>query len=161
MNYTDKNRNKLFHPKNRLNAAISRIETATILLRNKRYSASIYIAGVAVECVLRAFIENYELKRFDTEHRIGKLCKHRSIDPFYKSNSSMDQCFDTMINYWDNKYRYADDVKLMTFYQARGLVKHSELRDSKKLAKFANDCVTAASKIIIKGQECFQRGKDA
>lgn len=134
MNHTDKNRNKLFHPENRMNAAISRIETATILLRNKRYSASIYIAGVAVECVLRTFIEKYELKKFDTEHRIGKLCKHRSIDPFYKSNSSMNQYFDTIINYWDNK---------------------------NQLAEFANDCVSAASKIITKGQECFQRGKNA
>lgn len=161
MNHTDKNRNKLFHPENRMNAAISRIETATILLRNKRYSASIYIAGVAVECVLRTFIEKYELKKFDTEHRIVKLCKHRSIDPFYKSNSSMNQYFDTIINFWDNKYRYTDDIKLMTFYQARGLIKHSELRDSRKLAKFANDCVSAASKIITKRQEYFQRGKNA
>lgn len=73
----------------------------------------------------------------------------------------MNQYFDTIINFWDNRYRYTDDIKLMTFYQARGLIKHSELRDSRKLAKFANDCVSAASKIITKGQECFQRGKNA
>lgn len=33
----------------------------------------------------------------------------------------MNQYFDTIINFWDNKYRYTDDIKLMTFYQARGL----------------------------------------
>ncbi len=161
MNLTNKNRNKLFHPENRMNAAISRMETAIILLHNKRYSASIYIAGVAVECILRTFIEKYEQKKFDAEHRIGKLCKHRSIDPFYQDNPSMNQYFDTMINYWDNKYRYTDDIKLMTFYQARGLIKHSELRNSKKLAGFAKECVTAANRIITKGKECFQGGINA
>lgn len=64
-------KDELFLPQNRVDAAMARIETSTILLENRRYSASIYFSGVAVESVLRAFIER-DTKKFDDKHNLKK-----------------------------------------------------------------------------------------
>ena len=76
------NRNELFHPQNRIEAAKARIVSSEILLKENRFSASIYFAGVAVECVLRAFIERSS-RIFEERHNIQKMSKHSSIQPFY------------------------------------------------------------------------------
>lgn len=152
-----KKQNELFHPQNRINAALTRIETSNLLLEKKRFSASIYFAGVAVESVLRAFIEK-DSKCFDGRHDIKKMSESPSIIPFYRKNEKMGDCFGRVIQYWDNKYRYADDVKLMTFYQSRGFVSHSNLRNVKSLRSFAHQCNEAANTIVAKGYELYQGG---
>lgn len=98
------NRNELFHPQNRIEAAKARIVSSEILLKENRFSASIYFAGVAVECVLRAFIERSS-RIFEERHNIQKMSKHSSIQPFYWDDGGMLDCFDKIILYWDNRYR--------------------------------------------------------
>lgn len=149
------NPNNLFHPQNRIDTAKARITSSKILLDEKRFSASIYFAGVAVESVLRAFIERNN-KTFEERHNIQKMSEHTSIHPFYSNSNKMRDCFDKIILYWDNKYRYTDDVKLMSFYQSKGLVKHSKLRDSSILKNFATQCNEAAVSIVTKGIELYK-----
>ena len=84
------------------------------------------------------------------------MSEHTSIHPFYLGNNKMHDCFDKIILYWDNKYRYTDDVKLMTIYQSRGLVKHSKLRDANVLRIFATKCNEAANTIVTKGLELYK-----
>ena len=150
-----KNPNELFHPQNRIDAAKARVKSSEILLKERRFSASIYFSGVAVESILRAFIER-DSKTFEERHNILKMSEHASIHPFYYGNSKMKDCLDDINLYWDNKYRYTDDVKLMTFYQSRGLIKHSKLRDANILKNLAIKCNEAAASIVKKGMELYK-----
>lgn len=148
------NQKELFRPQNRIDAALVRMETSDLLLEKKRFSASIYFAGVAVECVLRAFIER-DSKFFDEKHDLKKMSENSSIVPFFQDCDNMDDCFDRVIQYWDNKYRYTDDVKLMTFYRSRGLVTHSKIRNENVLKSFASQCNDAANVIVSRGFDLF------
>lgn len=154
-----KNRSELFRPQNRIDAALARIETSNLLLEKKRFSASIYFAGVAVESVLRAFIEK-DSKGFDKKHDIKKMSENSSIIPFYRKHDKMGDCFGRVIQYWDNKYRYTDDVKLMSFYQSRGLVSHSNIRNVNSLRNFASQCNEAANIIVARGYDLYQGEQD-
>lgn len=152
-------KDELFLPQNRVDAAMARIETSTILLENRRYSASIYFSGVAVESVLRAFIER-DTKKFDDKHNLKKMSSHPSIVPFFLGCEKMDEKFDTVINYWDNKYRYTDDKKLLTFYYSKQLInKHSEKQKKGLLRNFALQCNDAANAIVTKGFDLFYGGR--
>mgnify|MGYP003440653986 FL=1 len=67
------NHKELFRPQNRIDAALARIETSNILFEKKRFSASIYFAGVAVESVLRAFIER-DSKKVNVLRQFADQC---------------------------------------------------------------------------------------
>lgn len=142
--------NLLFRPINRISAAMVRAETAQILFQKKRYSAAIYMAGVAVECVLRTFIENDE-KKFSDRHSISSMVKKSAIVPLLKENDQMPRWFDTISNYWDNKYRYADDKKIMTFYYSAKMITKKSFKHSETLRPYAEDCCLAANEIAAVG----------
>ena len=144
------NPNLLFRPMNRISAAMVRAETAQILFQKKRYSAAIYMAGVAVECVLRAFIENDE-KKFSDKHSISSMIRKPAIVPLLKENDQMSLWLDTISNYWDNKYRYADDKKIMTFYYSAKMIKKESFKRPETLRPFAEDCCFAANEIAAVG----------
>ncbi len=148
------NHKELFRPQNRIDAALARIETSNILFEKKRFSASIYFAGVAVESILRAFIER-DLKSFDEKHDIKKMSENPSITSFFRGCDKIGGCFDRVIQYWDNKYRYTDDVKLMAFYRSRGLVNHSDLKKVNVLRQFADQCNDAANAIVARGYDLY------
>lgn len=149
------NPNLLFRVENRMDAAMVRVETAAILFKNKRYSAVIYIAGVAVECVLRTFIERDEHK-FSDKHDMPRMI-NKVGDFFLRKKRGIDEKFDIILNYWDNKYRYTDEKKLKTYYYDKGLLKHSDFGKTSILRSFAEDCVSAANEIVSTGFLIYEK----
>ena len=142
--------NLLFRPVNRITAAMVRAETAQILFQKKRYSAAIYLAGVAVECVLRTFIENDE-KKFSDKHCMSSMIKKPAVGPLLNADEQMSNWLDAILNYWDNKYRYADDKKIMSFYYSAKLIKKASFKNPETLRPFAEECCAAANGIAAVG----------
>jgi hypothetical protein len=63
----------LTRPEHYYEAARERLATATALFRTKDFVAAAYFAGVAVECMLRAFWRADE--PFDARHDVGQLAR--------------------------------------------------------------------------------------
>jgi hypothetical protein len=63
----------LTRPEHYYDAAQERLGTATALFKAKDFVAAAYVAGVAVECMLRAFWRPDE--PFDARHDVGQLAR--------------------------------------------------------------------------------------
>ena len=120
-----------------------------------------YTAGVAVECLLRAF-KATRTDEFDERHDLRKLFSHshilqlneslvanrRSPERTLESAQSMRACIAEIYTLWANDYRYASEDRL-----------RSELSRKKKTASVkgdvlkasAYDLLNAAQKLVEKG----------
>jgi hypothetical protein len=94
--------------------AEARIEGARILLENKEYGGSIYLAGLSVECMLRSLIGLRDQK-FDQRHDLRKLSV-RVGDLGLLQKADRDHSFvsdvQAIARIWFNNLRFADDAQL-------------------------------------------------
>ncbi len=82
------------------------------------FSASLYLSGLAVECMARAYRVKLGLP-FDDKHDIHKLFETRVIDVFSteKSRRRVTSAISTTYIYWQNRYRYASDSQLESIFR--------------------------------------------
>jgi len=102
-----------FNPEHYLEASLERLEDARILYNEKRYAASIYFSGVAVECLLRA----YRMRKdpsFDSRHNLGDLVQASSVTEFLipQDRRTFGVAFGELWRRWKNDYRYASEYRL-------------------------------------------------
>ena len=116
-----------FDPEDLKEAALERIGTARHLFEESEkaggnLSASIYVAGVAVECILRA----YRMKRdpeFDSRHDLADLLKASGFIGFVpeKRTREVSAALGDVWSRWKNEYRYASDRRVLSDLKRRGL----------------------------------------
>lgn len=127
-----------FEPDDLKEAALERITTARHLFEESEQaggslSASIYLAGVAVECILRA----YRMKRdpeFDSRHDLADLLKASGFVGFVpeKRTREVSAALGDVWSRWKNEYRYASDRRVLRDLKRRGLtdgVKGDQLKE--------------------------------
>src|SRR5258708_1067229 len=100
-------------------------------------SACIYLAGVAVECILRA----YRMKRppeFSSRHDLTELLKASGLVDFVpeKRKREVSVALGDVWARWKNEYRYASDQRLLSDLKRRGLtegIKGDQLKESARI----------------------------
>ncbi|MFC1600791.1 HEPN domain-containing protein [Candidatus Sumerlaeota bacterium] len=101
-----------------LEASAFRIETARQLHEKGRYSAAIYLAGVSIECLLRAFITR-EDPQFDQRHDLRELYKKAQLQALIRpaKRRQADAWLGDVWTRWKNNYRFASDDRMRTVFR--------------------------------------------
>lgn len=104
-------------------AASARIETARMLYDLRRYGASIYLVGVAVECILRAYRLRLD-PQFDAAHDLAALLKQSGLVSFVpaKRRVELSASLGEVWSRWRNGYRYAPDARVRADLHDRDLL---------------------------------------
>ncbi len=72
-----------FRPQHYLDASIEQINSARRLHKQRRYSAAIYLAGVAVECLMLAY-RIREKPEFESRHDLRSLLRESGMAGFVR-----------------------------------------------------------------------------
>jgi HEPN domain-containing protein len=138
-----------FRAEHYLEASKERVFSAFCLYDSTRYVEAIYFAGVAVECLLRAYRKRY-LGTFDERHDLTELMKNSSIASFIpvEQNQEFGAALTTVWRRWKNNYRYASIARLSTELRGLGLfttIKGDPLKENARIT------LSAAQKLINAG----------
>ncbi|KPA17923.1 hypothetical protein MHK_001852 [Candidatus Magnetomorum sp. HK-1] len=98
-----------------LEASSCSIDSSRKLHFQARYSDAIYLAGVSVECLLRAFITH----KFDKRHDLHELFKASSLEKLIPDRRRREVgCWlGTIWARWKNNYRYVSDERLKSEFK--------------------------------------------
>jgi hypothetical protein len=155
---------KPFRPEHYYRAALERMaQSVSLYTRDESYSLCMYVAGLAVECLLRAFRLLHD-PTFDEGHDIQRLYKASGIHRVNRASLAFrgfteEEIDDYLWNIrsavndvallWANDYRFASEERLRTH-----LKKNVELRRGVRgeiLKACALRLVNAAQTIVNKG----------
>jgi HEPN domain-containing protein len=143
------------HPQDYYYAATERMAQANLLRRQQRYSIAMYIAGVAVECMLRAF---YPKDRdFDKGHNIEAL--YKACDPEILGESAKKRLrghIETVHLLWQNRYRYFSEERLRAHIRALGHDKRGVNPGADFLKVRCNELHDACNEVIMVGVRRFK-----
>jgi hypothetical protein len=102
-------------------AARERIKEARFLHESRYYTLAMYVSGLAVECMLRAF----RLLRdptFDERHDLWRLWKSTELanvrGEFY--HEKVQSAMDTTMSLWRNDYRFRSEAVLRAYLKKIG-----------------------------------------
>ncbi len=131
-------------------AALLRIEDLKHLRTNqKTVIFSLYCAGVAVECMLRAYI----IGEFDAKHDLEKLYEKSQLATLLeiKEKQKLSIAIKKINKIWDNNLRYTSEKRI------KRLIGHEIVRSgckdiNKYLDKYYSDIFDAADFIIKIGE---------
>jgi hypothetical protein len=122
-----------------MRAAKARVHAAAVLNREHRHAEAIYMAGVAVEALLRAYHKRERPDAsFDARHDLAqwwKECRIRDLLPakhVHRGTRWMSEVWSR----WKNDYRFADEDRLERRYKKLGLdrgVKKDSLRHNARV----------------------------
>lgn len=132
-----------------VDGAAERIAAAHAMYTNARFPEALYFAGVAVECVLRAFAYE-ETNEFDGRHDLARLAKAATLERFVgeQKRQEISVALGEVWARWKNNYRYAPDQRL------RGEIKRLQLDRGIKgdtLKENARVALENATLIVNKG----------
>jgi hypothetical protein len=116
--------------------SLERMADAQLLLRNGEgsYSLAMYAAGLAVECMCRAFIWRVN-GEFDGRHDLQKLIKQSQLlqrreavlrqsgareETVSRAGLLLKAATNTISRLWSNQYRFANESKVRAELKARG-----------------------------------------
>jgi HEPN domain-containing protein len=143
-------------------AALERIEDARLLYSNERFALSMYVSGLAVECLLRAFYWRRN-PSFDARHDLLRLFKEsgimeaeqhrlerRDLDLAVVRQAMVDLfgARDTLIRLWSNNYRFAAEAQLRARLRALG---EPQTKRGNPVKPSALALYNAAKRMINKG----------
>jgi len=135
-----------------IGGAAERVQAARVMYDGGRYVDALYLAGVAVECVLRAYAKE-ENDEFDGRHDLLRLLKAATLEQFVgeKQRQSISAALGEVWARWKNNYRYAPDPRL------RAEVKRLQLdRGIKGDALKENARVSLENALVIVNKGTFQ-----
>ena len=102
-------------------AARDRIKEAQFLLENRYYTIAMYISGLAVECILRAFrlLKN---PTFDERHDLWRLWKSTELANVHGElyHEKVQSAMDTTMALWRNDYRFHSEAALRSYLKKIG-----------------------------------------
>ena len=94
--------------KSYLNAAFERLEDALLLHNEGHYVLSMYSFGLAVECILRAFLL-LRNSQFEARHNLWELWKKTPLSDVHRESSyeRIHKLLSIIVVRWKNSYRFA------------------------------------------------------
>ncbi len=103
-------------------AALARIRAAEQLHALAMYASAIYLAGVAVECILRAYRVRAD-PEFDARHDLPELLKASGLRDYApkKRRGEVAAALGEVWSRWRNDYRYASDDRVLRDLREKGL----------------------------------------
>ena len=106
------------YPEQYMEASAFRIESARQMHDHARYSVAIYLAGISVECLLRAFITRKTCE-FDARHDLQELFKQAALEDLipHKRRREAGAWLGTVWARWKNNYRYVSDDRLRSEFK--------------------------------------------
>lgn len=95
-------------------AALDRIRAAELLHSDAKYGSAIYLAGVAVECILRAYRVRFD-PEFDSRHDLPALLTASGLQNYVpeKRRAEVAAALGDVWARWRNDYRYASDDRVL------------------------------------------------
>ncbi len=100
-------------PDDYIAGAGERIQAARLLYASGLYVDALYLAGVATECVLRAFAVD-DTPEFDGRHDLSVLLKAATLERFVgeKQRETIAGHLGTVWARWKNNYRYLGEDRM-------------------------------------------------
>jgi hypothetical protein len=102
-------------------AARERIREARFLHENRYYTLAMYISGLAVECMLRAF-RLLNDPTFDERHDLWLLWKSTELanvhGRFYLAK--IQTMLNVVVKLWNNDYRFRSETELRAYLKKSG-----------------------------------------
>jgi hypothetical protein len=164
-------------------AACDRIDQAEVLyslavehcqgLENRRYAWVVYGAGLAVECMLRAYVRK-ATNQFDSRHNLSKLFVESRLDNRLEDHlgkqgydiasavvverlTRLGAAVGVVAGMWRNSYRYASEGKLCKDLLDRKVIQARDNKGTKAqvLRKQAHLLLLGARTIIRAGKEAW------
>ena len=107
-----------FRPEHYLEASQERIDDARRLHNMKRYAAAIYLAGVAVECLLIAY-KTRKNAEFESRHDLVGLLRESGIADFIhrRDKVKLAVMLGEVWSRWKNNYRFASQGRLVSEFK--------------------------------------------
>jgi HEPN domain-containing protein len=144
-------------------ASLERMQQALGLYRGgKDWALVMYCAGLAVECLLRAFRWT-EDSTFEGRHDLGELLKASGLlriddehmrrrgaseDEIHKSGLALRAAMNEVVALWHNNLRFASEASLKAFLRRIGRLQGGK---GDPLKKNARDLLEAAQTVINRG----------
>jgi hypothetical protein len=132
-----------------LNASRERLDDARVLHDNHSYVLAHYAAGVAVECILRAYRHRIN-PEFDSRHNLYLLAKEARFDEVIPKDKYdyYAALLSEVTQMWFNNIRYYDDDGLrrhLKQFGSRRQIKGDVLKESSR------SLFDAAEKVVLIG----------
>lgn len=155
-----------FNAQQYFRAATERMKQARILYRRDDcYAVAMYTAGVAVECMFRAF-KSLRTSEFDERHDVLLLFAHSHMlqlneaamatrgvpEQFVTSARNLRAYVNDVHNLWANDYRYASESRLKSELTSRTLYRGVK---GDVLKARAYQLLNAAENLIERGAEIW------
>lgn len=140
-----------------IGAAEENAAAALLLHEAGQYAPAHYLAGVAVECVLRACITR-EVVEFDSRHQIKDLCK-RARFYSWMPQARLDDvtvAMHTVASRWSNDHRYRSAAALAKWLSERRL--DQKVARAKRLPASSAAVPSAMQTIVTVGCARWQKG---
>lgn len=95
-----------------IGGASERIAAAYAMYTSARFVDAVYLAGVAVECILRAYAD--ESEEFEGRHDLSRLMKAATLERVFgeKQRRTISAALGEVWSRWKNNYRYVPDPRL-------------------------------------------------
>jgi hypothetical protein len=147
----------LCRPEQYFDTALERHTQAQFLRRNGHHSLALYVFGLSVECMLRAFQPAGAV--FDERHDIAELLKGSEWKLSDKQRRRLHAAINEVHEVWHNSFRFADEERLRSLLKARKLDRgiHSVHRGADFLKVRCEELDAACSEIIDIGRKAWQR----
>ncbi len=145
------------YPEHYMEASAFRIESARKLHEHGRYSAAIYLSGVSIECLLRAFITQ-RTGEFDSRHDLQELFKQTGLEDMFpiKRRRDAGAWLGTVWARWKNNYRYIADDRLRSEFKR---LKHDRGITGDFLKENSRHVISSAYKLRTIGELQWRRLK--
>lgn len=136
-------------------AAQERINEAGILYQQQCFGLSIYVAGLAVECLFRAFRLLLD-PHFEVRHDLSELLSISGLE-LLGSNANrreLAEATGVLFTRWKNDIRYASEKRLRRHYKWLKLdrgIRGDYLKENSRIVLFA------AQKIVAVGSRQWQK----
>ena len=136
-------------------ASLNRLGAADALRRSASFSLSMYVAGVAAECMLRAW--HHPDRPFDERHDIVRLFHACDLDRLGDSaRRRLRDPLQTIHELWQNGYRYAHDDQVRSYLHELGLDRDVH-RKADKLKVKCDELFDACAEVVSVGAARWNR----
>jgi hypothetical protein len=143
-------------------AAIERLQLANELheqgtLYRERYVMACYVAGLAVECILLAYLAKTGLARED-RHDLRKLALRSGFWDAFADVPKRDRLSGVLqelaTRWWANSHRYRSEGELRAFLKGRGLFRIDGIYVKGDLVEYCSRlAVNSANELVAAGVE--------
>lgn len=141
-------------------AAEERVSDARALLENEAYVAAHYMAGLAVECIRRAYWMRSHPGRFDPHHNLMAYCLEGGFFDYISQRHDVQNevraALSEVRTRWLNKQRFWDEGELQRYLRVEARL-DPEVGRAKKVRVSAERIVDAAIRVVSVGRNSWDR----